>query len=112
MRLKDPVVDTLCKIGYYDQSRAYRGASREFGTGLGIRCHIETREILYGLSLRGNEWEGYTEMILLAWELNIDHGSTYTPAPLVPITLVMCASALIPGGVWPRVASAGFHQDV
>ena len=110
MRLKDPVAGVLFEDGYYDQSRSYRLAFREFGMGLGIRCHTETRENLYGLSPeKANEWEGYMEKILSAWELDIEHGSTHTPAPLVPITLVMYSTALIPGGEWPRVACTVSH---
>lgn len=110
MRLNDPVAGVLFEDGYYDQSRSYRLAFREFGMGLGIRCHTETRENLQGLSPEEvNEWGVYTEKILSTWEPDIELGSTHTPASLVPITLVMYTTALIPGGEWPRVACTVSH---
>ncbi|KZT69181.1 hypothetical protein DAEQUDRAFT_281192 [Daedalea quercina L-15889] len=92
----------LFEEGYYDQPRAYRLAFREFGTGLGIRCHIEMRQRELS-SDEKDDWEAYAEKILATWEPGIEHGSTHTPASLVPITLVMYSSAVIPGGECPRV---------
>ena len=42
--------DVIFKDGHYGQSRPYRVAFRGFGSGLGIRCHIETRDNLQELS--------------------------------------------------------------
>ncbi|TFY60967.1 hypothetical protein EVJ58_g4817 [Rhodofomes roseus] len=85
----------LFEDGYYDQSRAYRLAFREFGTGLGIRCHTETRQ--KELSPEEENWDAYMEQILSVWEPDLESGPTHTPASLVPITLVMYSSAVMPG---------------
>jgi len=86
----------LFEDGYYDQSRAYRLAFREFGTGLGIRCHTETRHKELPEEEQ-EDWEAYTDKIFSTWEPDVERGSTHTPASLVPITLVMYSSAMIPG---------------
>jgi len=64
---------------------SYRLAFREFGTCLGIRC----RE-------RGEEWSRRSEKILSVWQKRDLMNST--PEQLQAITLVMFATALVPGG--------------
>ena len=65
---------------------SYRLAFREFGTCLGIRCQE-----------RGEKWSRRAEMILSAWQKKDLINST--PERLQPITLVMFATALLPGGI-------------
>lgn len=86
---------------YFNSSTKRRLAFREFGTCLGIRC---------GAALEAAEkevWEQRADSIVSAWEKTgavpvpeektrpSDHNSD---DHLMPITLVMYAAALIPGG--------------
>ena len=62
----------------------YRLAFREFGTCLGIGC--------YG---GDDRLEGWAAKIVNSWEKHMSQ----TPGDLRPITQVMYAAAIIPGGV-------------
>ena len=79
-------IDWLFKEGYFDSSMSYRLAFREFGTCLGIRCQE-----------RGEEWRHRAEKILSAWQKKDLMNST--PEQLQAITMVMFATALLPGGI-------------
>ncbi|KAK3062243.1 hypothetical protein LTS18_004536 [Coniosporium uncinatum] len=78
--------------GYFDMSIRRRLAFREFGTALGIR-----------VGTRGEEWESKAEKITNVWE---EEGLVPEPTgdvrkngmeKLLPISLVMYATALLPG---------------
>ena len=71
---------------YFESSMSYRLAFREFGTCLGIQCQK-----------RGEKWSRRAEMILTAWQKKDLMNST--PERLQPITLVMFATTLLPGGI-------------
>lgn len=62
-----------------------RLAFREFGTALGIGCYRNSDDYLQS---RATE-------IVTSWEKHIE---TLTPDELRPITMVMYAAALVPGG--------------
>lgn len=89
--------DNLFEINQYLlRNIKYRLAFREFGTCLGAQCqaeHITEKE-------RGVDLKTWSDSIIAAWdpymELSISEG--LTPEDLRPITRVMYASALIPGG--------------
>jgi hypothetical protein len=70
---------------YFKGRTSYRLAFREFGTCMGIRCHD-----------RGQEWIERYERIMSIWDKPDLMKST--PKQLQAITMVMFASALIPGG--------------
>lgn len=70
---------------YFEGTKTYRLAFREFGTCLGIRCHDG-----------GKEWMDRYDRIMSTWE-KVDLMKA-TPKQLQAITMVMFASALIPGG--------------
>lgn len=76
---------------HLEQALEYRLAFREFGTCLGIKCYY--REGSQGIE--SEELLARAEEIITAWEKYIE-GST--PEDLKPITRVMYATALIPGG--------------
>lgn len=72
------------KEHYLQRPIRSRLAFREFGTILGIQCNVSEP------SLRQS-----AEVLLTEWE---KHMETQTPDDLRPITLVMYAAALVPGG--------------
>lgn len=81
---------------YLERNIKFRLAFREFGTCLGVQCQSEQateKESAVNLKV-------YADSIITAWdpymELSISTG--LTPDDLRPITRVMYASALIPGG--------------
>lgn len=77
---------------YLERNIKFRLAFREFGTCLGIECQAESGQ--------ASDQKVYADSIITAWdpymELSISEG--LTPDDLRPITRVMYASALIPGG--------------
>lgn len=90
--------DDLIEINrYLDHNIKYRLAFREFGTCLGVQCQSEqTSEKERAVDLKSfadaiiTSWDPYMELTLGAPEMAADD--------LRPITRVMYASALIPGG--------------
>jgi hypothetical protein len=95
-RAKDDL-NRLFRVGYFDSPVQRRLAFREFGTCLGIRC---------GTS--GEEWDDRAEKITSTWESagvvpgrGKESGTASRNAfdDLLPITLVMYAAALNPGGM-------------
>ena len=70
---------------YFESRLRYRLAFREFGTCMGIGCYD-----------RGEEWSQRAERIMSAWQKR--NLMTSTSEQLQAITMVMFASALIPGG--------------
>ncbi|OJJ04053.1 hypothetical protein ASPVEDRAFT_54294 [Aspergillus versicolor CBS 583.65] len=81
---------------YLERSRKYRLAFREFGTALGVRCMAEQDvEKERSVDLRV-----YADRIVESWgpHMEASMAGHATPADLKPITRVMYAAALIPGG--------------
>ncbi|KAJ5157314.1 uncharacterized protein N7482_008414 [Penicillium canariense] len=83
---------------YLERNINHRLAFREFGTCLGLQCQAQqTTE-----KERAVDLKTWSDTIVAAWdpymELSISEG--LTPEDLRPITRVMYASALIPGGKW------------
>ena len=72
------------KIGLVVDSAGHRLAFREFGTCMGLKCYGMDRELETGV-----------EAVLKFWEKYLDDS---TDENLRPISLVMFAAALIPGG--------------
>ena len=74
----------------------YRLAFREFGTCVGTQCQSEQTTD----KERAVDLKTWSDAIVAAWdpymELSVDED--LTPSDLRPITRVMFASALIPGG--------------
>ncbi|OCH86333.1 hypothetical protein OBBRIDRAFT_797302 [Obba rivulosa] len=94
----------LIAYGYFEDSPAYRLAFREFGTCLGIQCHVEKHKI----SMTEEEssfWAACKDKIISTWAGRLESGAGLREK-LVPITQVMYASALIPG-----VFIKGFLED-
>lgn len=71
----------------------YRLAFREFGTALGARCMAE-QDVEKDRSV---DLRAYSDQIIDAWRPALEAG---TPEDLRPITRVMYAAALIPGGMF------------
>jgi hypothetical protein len=91
------VPDNLFEINrYLERNIKFRLAFREFGTSMGIQCQSEANTE----KDRSVNLKCYSDAIVAAWdpymELSISDG--LTPEDLRPITRVMYASALIPGG--------------
>lgn len=89
--------DDLFEINrYLDRNIKYRLAFREFGTCVGVKCHSEqTTE-----KERAVDLKIYADAIIDAWDpyMELTLSADLTPDDLRPITRVMYASALIPGG--------------
>lgn len=89
--------DNLFEINrYLERNIKFRLAFREFGTCIGAQCQAEhTTEKEGSIDLKT-----WSDAIIAVWdpymELTISEG--LTPDDLKPITRVMYASALIPGG--------------
>jgi hypothetical protein len=81
---------------YLERNIKFRLAFREFGTCMGIQCQAEVNTEKEG----SVDMKCYSDAIIAAWdpymELSISENST--PEDLRPITRVMYAAALIPGG--------------
>lgn len=86
--------DELFEDGHLEQALEYRLAFREFGTCLGIKCYY--REGAQPSEPTSAELLARAEEIIAAWEKYIE--SATTPEDLRPITRVMYATALVPGG--------------
>lgn len=71
---------------HFSKHTPYRLAFREFGTCMGMGCWANRNSLLAG-------WKAE---ILSSWENVL---KTETPEDLRPITQVMYAAALIPGGM-------------
>ncbi|KAL4747271.1 hypothetical protein BDW72DRAFT_209718 [Aspergillus terricola var. indicus] len=81
---------------YLDRSMKYRLAFREFGTALGLRCMAE-QEVE---KERAVDLRAYSEQILKVWRpvMEASLSEDATPEDLRPITRIMYAAALVPGG--------------
>ncbi|KZT07084.1 uncharacterized protein LAESUDRAFT_758888 [Laetiporus sulphureus 93-53] len=82
--------------GYFDEPVAYRLAFREFGTCMGIQCHLE-RHGGNAAPRESRYWEDCLEKVLSTWEPRVNASPPATREKLVPITMVMYCSALVPG---------------
>ncbi|KAH3150011.1 hypothetical protein KXV81_003732 [Aspergillus fumigatus] len=81
---------------YLERNIKYRLAFREFGTCMGIQCQAEqTTE-----KDRSVDLKVYADAIIAAWDpyMELSLASDVTPDDLRPITRIMYAAALIPGG--------------
>jgi hypothetical protein len=89
--------DNLFEIDrYLERNIKFRLAFREFGTCMGAQCQSEHMTEKEG----SVDLKNWSDSIITAWDpyvdLTISQG--LTPGDLKPITHVMYASALIPGG--------------
>lgn len=90
-------VDDLFEINrYLERSVKYRLAFREFGTCLGAQCQAEQSTE----KDRAVDFKNYADAIITAWDpyMELTLSSDLTHDDLRPITRVMYATALIPGG--------------
>jgi hypothetical protein len=95
------LVDDLFEINrYLERSIKFRLAFREFGTCMGLQCESEQT----GEKERAVDFKSWSDAIIAAWDpyMELSAPAHLTPADLRPITRVMYASALIPGGKWPQ----------
>jgi hypothetical protein len=105
--------DDLFEINrYFERSIKFRLAFREFGTCMGLQCESEQT----GEKERAVDFKSWSDAIIVAWDpyMELSASVALTPADLRPITRVMYASALIPGGKWPEpsiLCSSQFSQD-
>ena len=76
----------------------FRLAFRELGTCLGIRCHLSRIPRETEQEKERAYWTALAEKVISAWALSLDGSPPLVPPGLRAITLVMYASALIPGG--------------
>ncbi|GLI78083.1 hypothetical protein PoHVEF18_006382 [Penicillium ochrochloron] len=83
---------------YFQRSIKFRLAFREFGTCMGLQCESEQT----GEKERAVDFKSWSDAIIVAWDpyMELSASAALTPADLRPITRVMYASALIPGGKW------------
>jgi hypothetical protein len=90
------VPDNLFEINQYlERNIKFRLAFREFGTCMGIQCQSEVKG-----KERAVDLKCYSDAIIAAWDpyMQLSISDDLTPEDLRPITRVMYASALIPGG--------------
>ncbi|KAL6233401.1 hypothetical protein BDW75DRAFT_191011 [Aspergillus navahoensis] len=95
-RCFDQIYELLEMHRYLDRSMKYRLAFREFGTALGLRCMAE-QEVE---KERAVDLKAYSDQILDVWRpvMEASLSADAMPEDLKPITRVMYAAALIPGG--------------
>ena len=90
---------------YFDGPARFRLAFREFGTCLGIRSHLSlfarAGEDTEGEKERAY-WTALADKVIATWALSLDGTPPLVPHGLRSITLVMYATAHIPGGELPR----------
>lgn len=89
--------DNLFEINkYLERNIKFRLAFREFGTCLGIQCQAEVNTEKEG----SVDMKCYSDGIIAAWDpyMELSISENLTPEDLRPITRVMYAAALIPGG--------------
>ena len=101
LTIKYILTDSLFEINrYLDLPAKYRLAFREFGTCLGIRCHVEEQEAKTKSEHSSTDIEVYADGILHYWESTMKSSISLWSGEddLKPITKVMYAAALIPGG--------------
>ena len=70
---------------------------------MGLQCESEqTTE-----KDRAVDFKAWSDAIIVAWDpyMELSASAGLTPADLRPITRVMYASALIPGGKWPLISN-------
>lgn len=96
MRCFEQIYDLFEINRYLERNIKYRLAFREFGTALGIQCQSEQsteKESAVDLKV-------HADSIITAWDpyMELTISSGLTPDDLRPITRVMYATALIPGG--------------
>lgn len=67
---------------------------------MGLQCESEQT----GEKERAVDFKSWSDAIIVAWDpyMELSASAALTPADLRPITRVMYASALIPGGKWPE----------
>ncbi|KAI8972830.1 hypothetical protein BD414DRAFT_499500 [Trametes punicea] len=84
---------------YFDAPTRYRLAFREFGTCLGARCLVAKLARATGMADADEKayWEAFIEKVLRTWAPNVDEDPPLVPTKLQPITMVMYATAMIPG---------------
>ncbi|KAL7277208.1 hypothetical protein ACG7TL_009057 [Trametes sanguinea] len=84
---------------YFDTPTRYRLAFREFGTCLGARCLVAKLAGGTGKAEADEKayWEAFIERLLRSWSASVDHEPPSVREKLQPITMVMYATALIPG---------------
>lgn len=91
------ILDNLFEINQYlERNIRFRLAFREFGTCMGIQCQSEVN----AEKERTVDLKCYSDAIIAAWDpyMQLAISDDLTPEDLRPITRVMYASALIPGG--------------
>ncbi|KAF9886934.1 hypothetical protein FE257_010675 [Aspergillus nanangensis] len=78
---------------YLERSVKYRLAFREFGACMGMRCMLNESRL-----------QGYARQILDSWDVYMEKSlsADITRDDLRPITRVMYATALLPGGTEPQ----------
>ncbi|KAI0355917.1 hypothetical protein OH77DRAFT_1424188 [Trametes cingulata] len=86
---------------YFDAPTRYRLAFREFGTCLGARC-LASKLAGGAGTVAGDAdekayWEAFVEKVLGVWVPSVDSDPPLVPEKLQPITMVMYATAMIPG---------------
>ncbi|KAI0631272.1 hypothetical protein C8Q77DRAFT_1219398 [Trametes polyzona] len=104
----------LCEEdGYFDVPTRYRLAFREFGTCLGVRCLVANTGADAGEKEKAY-WEALTARVLDAWRPTVDREPPSVPEKLQPITMVMYAAAMFPGGIEHHVRRSQIcsHTDL
>lgn len=98
LMLQKSTVDLFERRHYLDRDLRARLAFREFGTCLGLQCMAAQASD----KDRAVELKAYADRIVECWDPYIwmETGRNATPEELRPITRVMYAAALIPGGEW------------
>jgi len=91
------LTDDLFEIDQYlIRNIKFRLAFREFGTSLGLQCQAEQTT----MKDRAVDFKNWADSIIATWDpyMELSISEDMTPEDIRPITRVMYASALIPGG--------------
>ena len=70
---------------------------------MGVRCHLAQLATKPETEEERRYWQAFLEEVLAAWAASVDADPPRVPLKLQPITLVMYAAALVPGGEFRAV---------
>ncbi|KAI0718787.1 hypothetical protein C8T65DRAFT_570247 [Cerioporus squamosus] len=92
---------------YFEAPTRFRLAFREYGTCLGVHCLLSQVSADVSSGKEGTYWKSFLNEVHGTWQPSVEGDPPLVPRKLQPITLVMYAAALYPGG--KRVAHALFR---
>ncbi len=83
---------------YFEAPTRFRLAFREYGTCLGVHCLLSQASAEASSDEEKRYWSALLDEVHGAWHPSVERDPPLVPRKLQPITLVMYAAALYPGG--------------